>query len=808
MKKYMDKNLTPEERASLLLAEMCISEKMGQLVCWMPSKLGDYDVLKKQHKSGVGHISCLEMRRLDTLEDAARMQREIQGQVMALSEHNIPAIFHMEGLCGAYIQDAASFPVGIGRGSTFNPALEEQVGRIVGRQERAIGITHTFAPVLDISRDSRMGRQGEAYGECPTLAAAMGAAYTRGIQEQDAGVLRSDAVAKHFLGSHAGIAGIHGAECDISQPQLREVYAKPFQAAITNAGLKGIMPCYNSINGKPVSANKAILTDLLRAEMGFTGLVVSDYCAIMNIHGVHKVGDSFSAAGLLAMDAGLDAELQFRKCFNDELEKWFADGEAKVAVLDRAVMRVLTAKFRMGLFEQPIAPFGEELQKAFYCDSDKSMILQSARESLVLLKNDGILPIADEKKRIAVIGCHASTARALFGGYTHFSMAEGTQAVINTMAGLESSNGSGKAMEIWPGTPIQKDDDGVFEDIVKKKHPDAESLLEAIEKNMPETQVTYAWGYPPAGDDESHHGEALSVASQADVVILTLGGKHGTSSIASMGEGVDATDICLPKCQEAFIRKLAAIKIPFIAVHFNGRPISSNAADEHANAILEAWNPAEAGAHAIVEVLLGKYNPGGKLPVSVAYNAGQIPIYYNHQNGSAWHQSESVGFTDYVDAPHTPRYFFGHGLSYTTFDYSNMRLSRKETPPDGIVEISLDVENTGEILGDEVVQLYLSDRYASMTRPVMELAGFLRITLAPGEAKAVRFAVAMSQLAFFDGLSKWKVEAGDVDVLVGSSSNDIRLKDIFRSTSESYIDGKSRAFYSTAAADAKTHVDS
>jgi beta-glucosidase len=292
---------------------MNLKEKMGQIVCFFPRKLSEYDELEKDYTHGVGQVSALEMRQLDTLEDASRFQREIQEKVMALSEHKIPAIFHMEGLCGAYVQGATSFPSGIGRGATWDPELEEEIGRVVGRQERAIGISQVFAPVLDISRDSRFGRQGETYGEDPALAAAMGVAYTKGIQSEQTGNLHSECVAKHFLGFHGSDGGIHGAHCDIPARALREFYGKPFQAAISEAGLRGIMPCYASINGEPVSASKEILTGLLREEMGFDGIAVSDYCAIMNIHSVQKVSESFTEAGLRALSAGMDMELHFKK---------------------------------------------------------------------------------------------------------------------------------------------------------------------------------------------------------------------------------------------------------------------------------------------------------------------------------------------------------------------------------------------------------------------------------------------------------------------------------------------------------------
>lgn len=793
-KKYMDETLSPKERAQALLAEMSVEEKMGQVVCHLPAKLSEYEELEKNYPHGVGQISCLEMRGLDSLEDAVRLQREVQERVMALSEHHIPAIFHMEGLCGAFIQDAVSFPSGIGRASTWDPALEEKVGEIVGRQERAAGITHTFAPVLDISRDSRMGRQGETYGEDPTLASAMGVAFTKGLQEEKTDGRSTEAVAKHFLGFHASAGGIHGTDAKLSERELVEIYGKPFQAAITEAGLKGIMPCYCSINGEPVSASKEIMTELLREKMGFEGVTVSDYCAVSNIHNVQKVCESETEAGLRAMEAGMDMELHFKKCFNEELGEWFESGRADIAILDRAVERILEAKFRMGLFEHPFALTGEALKKEYYREADRKIPLQSAEESLVLLKNDGTLPISGRVKRIAVIGYHASTARIFYGGYTHFSMAEGQLAAIATMAGLQTEKGQETEMKTIPGTPIQ-DDEPKFEKLLMKQNPRVKSLYEQLKESMPETEVTYAFGYHFAGNDSRGHAEALEAAKNADLVIVTLGGKHGTSSIASMGEGIDSSEINLPPCQEEFLEKLAQLKKPVVGVHFNGRPLSSDAAHRCCNAILEAWNPAEMGAEAIVNALLGRYNPGGKLPLSVAYTSGQIPVYYNHPNGSCYHQGESIAFSNYVDMPHTPRYYFGHGLSYTAFSYSDLVLDKKEVEGCGEIVISLDVENIGALSGDEVVQLYIRDRFASMTRPVMELAGFRRIRLQPGEKKTVRFTVQLSQLAFLDRRMRWKVEAGDMDVLVGSSSADIRLQDSFRITSDHYCDGKTRGFY-------------
>lgn len=812
MKKYMDSELKSDVRAKELFKELSLEEKMAQVVCYLPNKL-TFEELEKLHPYGVGQVSVLEMRGRKTIEECVSMQRTIQKMVMDQSPHKIPAIFHMEGLAGAYIQGATSFPVGINRASSWDAELEEKVGKIIARQERALGISHIFAPVLDISRDSRLGRQGETYGEDPTLASVLGSAYIKGIQSENTYGLKSEAVAKHFTGFHNSEAGIHGANCQIDDRLLREIYAKPFQASITEAGLMGIMPSYNTINGEPISASKDFLTTLLRDDMGFNGIVVADYGAINIVHKVQKVCESSTEAGLRCMNAGMDMELPSKQCFNDELKSWFTTGKADINILDQAVLRVLTTKFRMGLFEHPFALTGKELEENFYNESDRDISKKSAYESIVMLKNNGVLPISKKIGKIAVIGCHAQTARVMFGGYTHFSMSEGLFAAKASMAGVEAENAqemmkegfkakteAEKAentqvmMKTYPGSQVQIDD-VVPESLVHHIAPTAKSLFEELLTSFPDTEITYAYGYPYIGNDRSGFKEALEIAKQADVVLLTLGGKHGTSSIATMGEGVDSTDINLPICQEEFIIKVAELKKPMVGVHFNGRPISSDAADEHLGAILEAWSPSEAGAEVIADIIAGTYNPSGKLPVSVAYNAGQIPIYYNHPNGSAWHQSESVGFANYVDMPHTPRYFFGHGLSYTSFSYNNLSIDKSEVEPDGEVKISLHVSNTGEMAGVEIVQLYLSDQYASMVRPNKELQGFVRVSLEPGEKKEVNFIVRADQMAFLDSNKNWKVEAGDMDVLIGSSSADILLEGTFKITDHKLINGQKRGFY-------------
>ena len=793
MNDYLNEALPPGKRAELLLKEMSLDEKMAQIAGVFAIR-GMEERMKAFLKNGIGQISTLEFRSCDSAEEIAAWQRQLQTIVMENSPHHIPAVFHMEGLCGPLMQDTTTFPSGVSRGSSFDPELEKKIGEIVSRQEAAFGITQILAPVLDISRDSRMGRQCEPYGEDPALAAAMGAAYTHGIQETETDGRTPDAAAKHFFGFHNSAGAIHGAHVDAGDRLLMEIYGKPFQAAITEAHLKGIMPCYGSLNGLPIHASRHYLNDILRGEMGFEGVTVSDYGGAGNAFKYQGIGETMGDAGLRCLSAGLDVELPMPEAYSDELKQKFADGEIDPALLDRAVQRVLEAKFRMGLFEHPFALEGEALQKTVHHAGDEAVAAESAREALVLLKNDGALPLTGKETTIAVIGPAAANARYYFGGYTHLSMVEARHAAKNSMAGV---NGNAEKNEVRtvPGTGVEDDENDDFNSVLTKLKPDCRNLVQVLKAALPGTRILYARGYHKAGSDTGLFPEALKAAGQADVVLLTLGGKNGSGSIATMGEGVDGTDINLPACQDAFIREVKKLGKPLIGIHFDGRPISSDTADENLNAILECWNPASYAAEAVVDALLGKLNPSGKMPLSTARCAGQIPVYYNHPNGSMWTQAPSIGFNDYVDCSHRPRYCFGHGLSYTGFEYSDLVLDKKEVNPFERVDISVQIKNTGNRAGTEIVQLYVKDSHASMTRPQKELQGFARVFLQPGEKKTVRFALDPSQTAFLDEDMKWKIERGGFEVQVGSSSEDIRLKDSFTVSEDAYIDGKKRTFY-------------
>ena len=788
---YQDQSKSPEERAKSLLKEMSLAEKMGQVVCFWPRLLPDDEAtFAKQYPCGAGVIAAVYMRMLPTRQESVMFQRKWQEMAMAASPHRIPALFHIEGLCGPTIQEALSYPGGLGRAASFDTALEESIGETVGRQAAVMGVSHVFAPVLDISRDPRNGRMSETYGEDPTLAAALGTAYAKGIHRDHGTPLQPEAVAKHFLGFHGSQGGIQSSAFEVSERTLREVYAKPFQACITEAGLRGVMPCYTPVNGEGVSASEKLLTGLLRDEMGFEGLAVSDYTGISKLYERNRLYESLEDAGYAAMRAGMDVETALKKAYSDRLEARFAAGERDMAALDRAVLRVLEAKFRMGLFEHPFAMDAEESSGIFLMAGDEAAARKSAEESLVLLRNNGVLPIRDGVRTIALIGCHAQTARYLFGGYTHYSMAEG-----NIARQLESDKlAAGKTPETLPGTPVLRSDEKEYEDLLRLQKPECRNLLDELKRRYPESEILYAYGYDCAGTDESHFAEAVEAARRADLVIMTLGGKNGTRKTATMGEGTDASCINLPETQEKLIRLVRQTGKPLIGIHFDGRPVSSDAADGM-DALLEAWSPAEFGNEAIVSVLSGDAGPSGRLPVSVVYNAGQIPLCYSAMNGSSFTPYTSIGVMgSYVDCPHDPRYPFGHGLSYTRFEYADLSV---EPRPEG-VSVRLRITNTGDRAGTEVAQLYTADEYASVLRPVRELAGFARVSLEPGESAVVTFQIHYGQLAFYHGGGRFLAEKGAFRVEAGASSADILLTGGFRLERDMEFDGKTRGFFANA----------
>lgn len=790
MQKYQDSSLSPEERASDLLARMNLDEKFGQIQCYnaIDSFLGKS--VEKQNPYGVGQVCILIATMLDDVGSAAGLITRLQKQIMESGKHHIPAIFHIETLTGVMVTAATSFPCGLGQASTWDPEQQQKMAACIARQGRAMGISHALAPVFDICRDPRFGRMGETYGEDPTLAAAMGTAYVKGLQDKH----RMSACSKHFLGFMAGQGGIHTAQAVVSPRELREVYAKPFQAAITDGKLDSVMNSYAAIDGQVPAGSKAILRDLLRGEMGFNGVTVSDYSAVEQLESTYHLAESPADAGRLALEAGMDQELPTIAAYNDELKENIRSGAVQESLLDEAVLRILTMKFRLGLFENP---FPAENVQAEITPADTALNRKIAQESMILLKNDGVLPLTKSAKKVAVIGWHADSVRALFGGYSALAMKENTLGVKMSMAGIQADADSPAAenavQKTYPGSEVVMENPGV-EPLARRCYPDAYSMLGALRLAAPHTEFLYAQGYPYAGNEESGYDAALQIAKDADLVICTLGGHYGWNASCTTGEGIDAMHIGLPVCQERFLEKLESLHKPVVGVHFDGHPISSDTADRVCNAILEAWAPGAQGGEAIAALLTGTANPCGKLPCTVARHEGQIPVYYNHPTNTCYSMTGGTPKNAYIDGAHTPRYCFGHGLSYTKYEYDTLRLEKDAIQADGVLKGQLHVRNAGNKAGTEIVQFYVHDVAASMVRPVKELVGFAKVNLQPGEEKTVCLSLPMSQLAFLDADMRWKVEHGKVELMVGASSEDIRGKAEFMIVGDAYPDGKNRSF--------------
>lgn len=787
---YLDQTKSAEERATDLIARMSLGEKMGQIVSFWPRlQPGDDSLFESQYPYGAGGVSMTYMRMLGSRKECVAFLEKWQRKVIEKSPHHIPAIMHLEGVSGAYIQGAVSFPITIGRAASFDRELEEAIGEIVGREESSIGVSHVFAPVLDCSRDPRNGRMGETYGEDATLVSALGSAYTKGIQQDHGTGLHIEAVAKHFVGFQGSHNGIESSSFNTSARELYEFYLKPFQACITESSLSGIMPCYTPVNGEGTSASKLLLTDILRTEMGFEGLVISDYTGISKLYEKNHLFESLEEAGYRSMEAGTDMETPFKKAYDDELASQFACGKREMAVLDRMVYRILVAKFRMGLFEHPFPLADSLLDSLFFKKEDAAIAKRSALESIVLIKNEQhLLPLSQQKEKVVVIGCHAASARFFFGGYTHYSVSEGNYAQQYEKDRVER----GESIPKYLGSPVLRSDEEGYEKLLQQQKPGCKSLLEELPHWFPEKEFVYAYGYDPAGNDTSHFAEALEKVKNADTVIMTFGGKNGTRKIATMGEGNDSADIGIPKVQEKLIGLIGAMGKKIVGIHFDGRVVSSDACDAHVSALLEAWCPAEYGQEAICAILSGAANPSGKLPVTTALSSGQIPIYYNPANGSSFTPYTSIGALGrYVDIPHEPRYVFGHGLSYTAFAYSEMQVKSVE---EGVV-ITCNIRNVGDREGVEIVQLYQCDEQASVMRPVQELVGFGRVPLLPRQSKTVRFLVHYGQLGFYNYSRKFLSERGWFTFRLGASSADIRLETHWHLDADIEIDERVRGFY-------------
>lgn len=794
MSDYKNPTLPIEERVNDLMSRLSIKQKIDQLGCLFTAGKGipDFETLIP---NGIGNVGAMCIA--DNTEMIAEYSYRVQKYLVENTEFGIPAIIHCEAISGGLFTGATVFPSAIGQAATWNPDIISGMTDIIRKQMYAVGFRQALSPVFDISRDPRWGRLTETYGEDPTIASAMGAAFVKGLQGDDITVGIA-ATGKHFIGHGITEGGLNMAQTMINERELLEVHGKPFQAAITEAGLMSVMNSYCSLNREPIITSKRLLTDLLRGEMNFDGIVVSDYISVDRIVDPFCVAETYEEAGILALKAGLDVEYPRQKGFTYALEDAVNDGKLDIEEIDKAVRCILTIKFRLGLFENPY-PARETISEVFADGTGDSLSLRMGQELITLLKNESsTLPLSKDSKKIAVLGPHGDSVRSFFGTFSY-------PAVIDmTFTREEDGQIDGepslivyKIRQNHPGDI--RDTSPRVEKEIRKTYPNSRSLYQAIAELLPNVDVKYAQGCSCSGKNISGLEYALNVAAQADVIILTLGGKNGWGVTSTVGEGIDSTGIGLPGVQEDFARAVRALGKKTVVIHFDGRPLSSEYVASNFDAIIEAWQPGQFGGQALASVLFGDYNPAGRLTVTAARNAGQLPVYYGLPKGSGYISTGHLGMIEnpygYINDTAFPLFYFGHGLSYTSFEYNGLTMSSSTVDPNGEMTISLKVKNTGEIAGDEVVQLYISDVVASMVRPSMDLVGFKRIHLKAGEQRTVRFTFKLSQLAFLDIYMNWKVEAGKMKILVGASSIDIRLQDEFFITKDAFIQPQTRGFY-------------
>ena len=779
---YKDPSRPIDERVQDLLGRMTVDEKIAQLGSHWVFELLDGVTFSEQKAAqlighGIGQITRIGGASNLRPDESAALANTIQRWVTENTRLGIPAMVHEECCSGYMALSATCFPQAIGVASTWNPALVEQMTEIIRTQMRAVGGHHALAPVLDVTRDPRWGRVEETFGEDPYLVAEMGAAYVRGLQGENwqEGIL---ATGKHFVGYGMGEGGMNWAPAHIAPRELEEVYIFPFEVAIKAAGMASIMNGYHELDGVPCGANKALMTDFLRGKLGFGGLIVSDYHAIVMLKDYHRVACDKQDAARLALEAGIDLELPGTDCYGEPLKQAVESGAVSMDLLDETVRRVLRVKFELGLFENPYVDEGHAPQ-VFDTPAQRELARQIARESIVLLKNEGdLLPLDKSLGSIAVIGPNANVIRNLVGDYAY-------PAHIETILEQHSDNPSGGA---------RPDRIRLIENFVP-----IISVLDAIRAKVGDgAQVRYAPGVKTVLDTSTDgFAEAVELARQSDVAILVVGEKSGLTDDCTCGEARDRAELGLPGIQQQLVEAVHATGTPVVVVLVSGRPQAVPWIAEHVPALVHAWLPGEEGANAIADVLFGDYNPGGKLPISVPRDVGQVPVFYGHKlSGGRSHWK-----VDYVELSTKPLYPFGYGLSYTRFEYRNLRISAGEARADEQVTIQVDVANVGERAGDEIVQLYVRDVASSVTRPVKELKGFRRVTLAPGEEKTVTFSLAVNQLAFLDQSMRWVVEPGTIEVMIGASSDDIRLSGSFEIVGQTVDVSKRRAYLSESRGD-------
>jgi beta-xylosidase len=777
---WRDTGLPVPERVADLLARMTLEEKVAQLYgVWAGADpMGD-GVAPHQHElaSVPGDWGALIAHGLGQLTRpfgtvpvdpalGARSLARAQAEIVAAGRHGIPAIAHDECLSGFMAWGATIYPTPLAWGATFDPALVELMAAQVGETMRSVGVHQGLAPVLDIARDYRWGRLEETIGEDPYLVATIGTAYVRGLES--AGVI---ATLKHFVGYSGSRAGRNFGPVSAGPREIADVFLPPFEMAVRDGGARSIMHAYTEIDGIPAAANAGLLTDLLREQWDFDGTVVADYFGVTFLATLHKVVASEAEAAVLALQSGIDVELPTVRCYGPPIVDAVRSGRLAEEFVDRATRRVLTQKAQLGLLDpdwsaEPVAltrlDHGRDgdidlARGSIDLDTseERAVARQLAEESIVLVANSGVLPLPPHA-RVAVVGPRADDAFAMLGCYT-FPSHVGVQ---------------------HPSWPI-----GV----------EIPTLLEAMHVETPSAQIVHAKGCDVDGDDRSGFAEAVAAAQGAEVCVVALGDRAGLFGRGTSGEGCDADDLHLPGVQGELLEALLATGTPVVLVMVSGRPYALGAYSGRLAGVVQAFFPGEEGGRALAGVLSGRVCPSGRLPISIPSSpSGQPGTYLTVPLGLRSGVSN-------VDP--TPLWSFGHGLSYTSFRWDDpcvdgMQVSgddRIETTTDGAVRVSLAVHNTGDRIGADVVQLYLRDPVAQVTRPDVRLIGYARVVVEPGRSVRVSFEVSADLSSFTGREGRRIVEPGDLQLHLSTSSNEPRLAINLRLVGPERVVGISRS---------------
>lgn len=741
---YKDPNASIDERVEDLLGRMTLEEKIAQMNM---NGMGEYRQLP--HGAGVVESPFI------SVQEIARMSSETKRYARENTRLGIPPIQIGECLHGQLAMGATIFPQAIAQGSTWNPALVERMASVIALEASASGVDQALSPLFDLAREPRYGRTEECFGEDPYIVARMGMAFVEGMQGK-AEYTRVHGIApgklmctaKHFAGYSVPAGGINLAPSSLGEREMRTLHLYPFEKVVREANVCAVMPSYNEVDGMPAHCNRWLLTDVLRGEWGFGGYVFTDYGGLSQLHNFHHVAADASEAAVMGINAGVDLEAARPDAYA-RLSDLVKAGKVKEEQIDAAVRRILRAKFMARLFDKPY-PDPERLSEVVHRPEHVALALEVAQESAVLLKNDSaLLPLdASKLKSLAVIGPNADQVQ--YGDYTY---TRDNRSGVTILQGLRDRLGS-------------------------------------------RVQINYAKGCNITGSDRSGIAAAVEAASKSDVAVVVLGetsvilsglgwgvglGENEPRDPFVSGEGYDLTSIDPPGVQRELLQAVCATGKPVVLVMVHGRPWSIDWEKDHVPAILEAWYPGEQGGNAIAGILLGEVNPSGRLNCSVPRSVGHLPVTYDYKPSARGINREpgtpEKPGRDYVFSSPAPLFAFGHGLSYTTFEYSDLKIDNNESAK--TVKVSVNVRNTGSRDGKEVVQLYVNDRVSSVTTPQKMLKGFDKIELKTGEQKTVTFDLPYDELALWNASMQRVVEPGEFAVMIGRSAEDIALSGSF-----------------------------